>query len=57
MFTVAQSICIHYFCFENQGWIVTLTKKDIKHGLQNATGLLLLKKRRLSLASSIFEYQ
>ena len=56
LYTVAQSICTHYFSFENMGWFVTLKKNQVqkKPGAKKA-GLLLFKKRRGNLASSLFE--
>ena len=54
--SVAQSICTHYFCFENMGRFVTLKKSGPKYGPEKSrlqkTGLLLFKKRRGTLRFS-----
>ena len=59
MHTFTQSICNHYFCFENQGWFVTLKKNRAPCFLKKAgckkPGPLLLKKRRGTLVSSLFD--
>ena len=56
---ITQSICTHYSCFENMGRFVTLKKSGPKYGPEKSkeqkTGSLSFKKRRSSLASSLFE--
>ena len=57
--TLAQSICTHYSCFENQGRFVTLKKNWAPCFLKKAgckkPRSLLFKKRRGSLVFSLFE--
>ena len=55
----AQSICTHYFCFENMGRFATLKKTRSKiwgaKSRVQKTGSLLFKKRRSQAASSLFK--
>ena len=57
--TVAQSICTHYSCFENQGRFVTLKKNRAPSFLKKAgckkLRSLLFKKRKDQAASFLFE--
>ena len=58
----AQSICTHNSCFKNMGGFVCDPEKNgLKYGFQTAgwkkTGSSLLKNRRGSLDTSLFEQQ
>ena len=59
MNTLAQSICTHYFCFENMGRFVNLKKIrskiwDAKSRVQKKRVIIIQKEKRAA-ASSLFE--